>query len=298
MRISEWPRFCLFGLLVLLASCGGSNQAHKHTNALVNENSPYLLQHAHNPVNWYPWGAEALQKAKEEDKLIVISVGYAACHWCHVMEHESFEDSTVARIMNENFVAIKVDREERPDVDNIYMTACQLAAEGGCGWPLNAFALPNGQPVWAGTYFPKKEWLEVLKYFADLYQTDRDKLEEYGQLLAEGIQSVSRPKPLEESSELSPDALQTGASAILEQADLQFGGLKGAPKFPLPSVFRFLLRQHVLTGQDSLLRFATTTLDAMMSGGLYDHLGGGFARYSTDTQWEVPHFEKMLYDNA
>lgn len=298
MRISEWPRFSLFGLLVLLASCGDPNQAHKHTNALVHESSPYLLQHAHNPVNWYPWGAEALQKAKEEDKLIVISVGYAACHWCHVMEHESFEDSTVARIMNENFVAIKVDREERPDVDNIYMTACQLAAEGGCGWPLNAFALPNGQPVWAGTYFPKKEWLEVLKYFADLYQTDRDKLEEYGQLLAEGIQSVSRPKPLEESSELSPDALQTATSAILEQADLQFGGLKGAPKFPLPAVFRFLLRQHALTGQDSLLRFATTTLDAMMSGGLYDHLGGGFARYSTDTRWEVPHFEKMLYDNA
>ena len=178
------PVLSTLALLVSLSGCGSQAQQHEYTNALVNETSPYLLQHAHNPVNWYPWGEEALEKARKEDKLLVISVGYAACHWCHVMEHESFEDSTVARIMNENFVAIKVDREERPDVDNIYMTACQLASEGSCGWPLNAFALPNGQPVWAGTYFPKQEWLEVLEYFADLYQNDRPKLEEYGQLLA------------------------------------------------------------------------------------------------------------------
>jgi uncharacterized protein YyaL (SSP411 family) len=298
MSISDRILPGLFGLLLLLVSCNGSTPTHEHTNALVNESSPYLLQHAHNPVNWHPWGAEALQKAKQEDKLIIISVGYSACHWCHVMEHESFEDSTVARIMNDNFVAIKVDREERPDVDNIYMTACQLAAEGGCGWPLNAFALPNGQPVWAGTYFPKKAWLEVLNYFAELYQTDRAKLEEYGQLLAEGIQSVSRPKPLEENTALSKESLAASASAILKQGDFQLGGLKGAPKFPLPSVFRFLLRQHALSDQDSLLDLVTTTLDAMISGGLYDHLGGGFARYSTDAKWEVPHFEKMLYDNA
>ncbi len=294
----RWGALWLFGLSALLFSCGGGTSGHQNTNALIGETSPYLLQHAHNPVNWYPWGEEALQKAKEEDKLLIISVGYAACHWCHVMEHESFEDSTVARIMNDNFVAIKVDREERPDIDNIYMTACQLASEGGCGWPLNAFALPDGQPVWAGTYFPKHKWLEVLEYFADLYQTDRAKLEEYGQLLAEGIQSVSQPQPLAEAQPLSETLLTASTSAVLRQGDWQQGGMKGAPKFPLPSVFRFLLRQHALTGQDSLLDFATTTLDAMISGGLYDHLGGGFARYSTDAQWRVPHFEKMLYDNA
>jgi len=288
----------LTALLMFFSSCSEKTSTHKYTNALIKETSPYLLQHAHNPVNWHPWGEEALQNAKKEDKLIVISVGYAACHWCHVMEHESFEDSTVARIMNDNFVAIKVDREERPDIDNIYMTACQLAADGGCGWPLNAFALPNGQPVWAGTYFPRKEWLEILKYFADLYQNDRGKLEEYGQLLSEGIQSVSRPKPLDEESVLSKQTLQNSASAILAQGDLQLGGMKGAPKFPLPSVFRFLLRQHALTDQDSLMGFVTTTLDAMMTGGLYDYIGGGFARYSTDEKWRVPHFEKMLYDNA
>lgn len=295
---SKWNLLGLFCLSALLSNCGGAAGGHPNTNALINESSPYLLQHAHNPVNWHPWGEEALKKAKEEDKLLVISVGYAACHWCHVMEHESFEDSTVARIMNDNFVAIKVDREERPDIDNIYMTACQLASEGGCGWPLNAFALPNGQPVWAGTYFPKKKWLEVLEYFAGLYETDRAKLEEYGQLLAEGIQSVSQPQPLGEEQALSEALLSASASAILAQGDWQQGGLKGAPKFPLPSVFRFLLRQHALSGRDSLLRLATTTLDAMMRGGLYDHLGGGFARYATDAQWRVPHFEKMLYDNA
>ena len=292
------PVLSTLALLVSLLGCGSRAQQHEYTNALVNETSPYLLQHAHNPVNWYPWGEEALEKARKEDKLLVISVGYAACHWCHVMEHESFEDSTVARIMNENFVAIKVDREERPDVDNIYMTACQLASEGSCGWPLNAFALPNGQPVWAGTYFPKQEWLEVLEYFADLYQNDRPKLEEYGQLLAQGIQSVGQPKPLEEQTQLSKSSLQTGASKVLAQGDWNLGGMKGAPKFPLPSIYQFLLRQYALTGQDSLLNFTTSTLDAMMNGGLYDQLGGGFARYSTDARWDVPHFEKMLYDNA
>ncbi|HKK79069.1 MAG TPA: thioredoxin domain-containing protein, partial [Phaeodactylibacter sp.] len=167
----RYPFLLLLSLLFFLLGCksNDSQTSYDYTNALINESSPYLLQHAHNPVNWYPWGEEALEKAKKEDKLLLISVGYAACHWCHVMEHESFEDTTVARIMNENFVAIKVDREERPDVDNIYMTACQLAGEGSCGWPLNAFALPNGQPVWAGTYFPKAQWIEILKYFAELY---------------------------------------------------------------------------------------------------------------------------------
>src|SRR5262245_15546458 len=149
---------------------------HKHTNHLIHETSPYLLQHAHNPVDWYPWGDEALQKAKDENKLLLISIGYSSCHWCHVMEHESFEDTAVANVMNKNFVCIKVDREERPDIDDVYMTACQLASGGGCGWPLNSFALPDGRPVWAGTYFPKNKWLEVLEYFRKQYAEDPAKL--------------------------------------------------------------------------------------------------------------------------
>jgi uncharacterized protein YyaL (SSP411 family) len=275
-----------------------SQATYQYTNALIDESSPYLLQHAHNPVNWHPWGEAALEKAKKEDKLLLISVGYAACHWCHVMEHESFEDTTVARIMNENFVAIKVDREERPDVDNIYMTACQLAGEGSCGWPLNAFALPNGQPVWAGTYFPKEQWLEILNYFADLYQKDRAKLEEYGTLLADGIQSMEAPAPPPSGLELSTELVPQTAAQIHRQADRRLGGMKGAPKFPLPSIYQFLLQEAYLVGDTVSLEVVEESLDAMAAGGIYDHLGGGFARYSTDTRWLVPHFEKMLYDNA
>ena len=296
----RYPFLLLLSLLFFLLGCksNDSQTSYDYTNALINESSPYLLQHAHNPVNWYPWGEEALEKAKKEDKLLLISVGYAACHWCHVMEHESFEDTTVARIMNENFVAIKVDREERPDVDNIYMTACQLAGEGSCGWPLNAFALPNGQPVWAGTYFPKAQWIEILKYFAELYQKDRAKLEEYGQLLAEGIQTVEAPTPPQADLALPPELLPKAAAQIHAQADRRLGGMQGAPKFPLPSIYQFLLQEAYLADDSTSLAIVREALDAMAAGGIYDHLGGGFARYSTDTRWLVPHFEKMLYDNA
>jgi uncharacterized protein YyaL (SSP411 family) len=290
--------FLLPLLFILSCKSGDTPQQHQHTNALINESSPYLLQHAHNPVNWQPWGEAALQKAQKEDKLILVSVGYAACHWCHVMEHESFEDTTVARIMNEHFVSIKVDREERPDVDNIYMTACQLAGEGSCGWPLNAFALPNGQPVWAGTYFPKDQWVEILNYFADLYQNDRAKLEEYGALLADGIRTMEAPTPPSTDVKLDPELLEQVAEQIHEQADRRLGGMKGAPKFPLPSIYQFLLQESFLNEDETSLQIVEETLDAMASGGIYDHIGGGFARYSTDAKWLVPHFEKMLYDNA
>jgi uncharacterized protein len=288
----------LLPMLITLSCQPGGSPQHAYTNALADEASPYLQQHAHNPVNWHPWGKEALQKAQKEDKLLLISIGYAACHWCHVMEHESFEDTTVARIMNENFVAVKVDREERPDVDNIYMTACQLAGEGSCGWPLNAFALPNGQPVWAGTYFPKKQWLEILRYFDELYEDEREKLEEYGALLADGIKAMEAPAPPDHAVERSETILNANISAIHQQADRRRGGMKGAPKFPLPVVQELLLQSFYHNSDSTSLDIVATTLNAMANGGIYDHLGGGFARYSTDADWHVPHFEKMLYDNA
>ena len=270
---------------------------HEHTNHLIHENSPYLLQHAHNPVDWYPWGEEALTKAKEEDKMLLVSIGYAACHWCHVMEHESFEDSTVAALMNENFVCIKVDREERPDIDDVYMTACQLASGRGCGWPLNSFALPDGRPVWAGTYFPKEQWMKVLDQFKTMWISDRQKLDDYATQLTAGIQQqdqivLGQPQPIKRE-----DA-EVMAAAMMKQVDKKKGGRKGAPKFPMPNNYMYLLNYHVMTGDNEALDMVMTTLDAMANGGIYDQLGGGFARYSTDENWLVPHFEKMLYDNA
>lgn len=268
-----------------------------HTNHLIHENSPYLLQHAHNPVNWYPWGEEALRKAKKEQKIILVSIGYAACHWCHVMEHESFEDSAVAKVMNDHFVCIKVDREERPDIDDVYMTACQLASGRGCGWPLNAFALPDGRPVWAGTYFPKDQWLKVLDQFKNMWVDDKEKLEKFAEQITAGIQQqdeivVGEPQSLNER-----EAAQM-ANAMLRQVDMQKGGRKGAPKFPMPSNYEYLLSYHKMSGDADALAAVKVTLDQMAYGGIYDQLGGGFARYSTDSIWLAPHFEKMLYDNA
>ena len=270
-----------------------------HTNALVNESSPYLLQHAHNPVNWFPWKEETLEKAKQEDKMMIISIGYSACHWCHVMEHESFEDTTVSRIMNEHFINVKVDREERPDVDAIYMDACQLSTGKGCGWPLNAFVLPDGRPVWAGTYFPKKNWIEVLEYFVGLYKKDRQKLEEYAAELTKGIQSTDKvAKPVQFKNEFKEEILDQMTKQFLAQTDFKWGGRQGVPKFPSPSHYEFLLTQYFHTKDERALKAVVTTLDKMAQGGIYDHLGGGFARYSTDNEWKVPHFEKMLYDNS
>ena len=297
-------RYMLLLLILFLLSCKSPNSSaqqsseHKYTNHLVNQSSPYLLQHAHNPVDWYPWGEEALKKAEEEDKMILISVGYAACHWCHVMEEESFEDTRVARIMNEHFVSIKVDREERPDIDDIYMTACQMATGKSCGWPLNAFALPNGQPVWAGTYFPKKNWMEILEYFIDLKKNEPQKLEEYASQLTEGIQENERIEFTPGDKSFTREELDQIADTFLSNIAFKKGGRNGSPKFPMPNNYEFLLNYYHLSGNEKALKAVNVTLENIAMGGIYDHLGGGFARYSVDADWKVPHFEKMLYDNA
>jgi len=270
---------------------------HQFTNELINETSPYLLQHAHNPVNWYPWGQEALDKAQKENKLIIISVGYAACHWCHVMEHESFEDVEVANFMNENFVAIKVDREERPDIDQIYMDAVQLITGSG-GWPLNCIALPDGRPIYGGTYFPKNQWLDVLTKISDFVKTNPDKTEKQAQQLTNGIQA----NELNLLSTEKKDVSMTDLDLIFENwktsIDTINGGYKGAPKFPLPVGYQFLLHYNFLNPNLEALEAVTLTLDKMANGGIYDQIGGGFSRYATDELWNIPHFEKMLYDNS
>ncbi|MCW3104751.1 MAG: thioredoxin [Bacteroidetes bacterium] len=270
---------------------------HKHTNDLIHESSPYLLQHAHNPVNWHAWNDEALEKAKREDKLILVSVGYSACHWCHVMEHESFEDETVAAIMNDHFVCIKVDREERPDIDQVYMLAVQLMTGHG-GWPLNCFALPDGRPIYGGTYFPKKQWINVLLNLTDLYNTDKDKALEYAERLTEGVKLAELVK-VKEPEELSAEILGRCYENWRSRFDRVEGGPDKAPKFPLPNNYEFLLRYaQGAENKDEVMEHVNLTLKKMAYGGIYDQAGGGFARYSVDHYWKVPHFEKMLYDNA
>lgn len=265
---------------------------HKYTNSLAKETSPYLLQHAHNPVNWVAWNNESLQRAKDEDKLILISVGYSACHWCHVMEHESFEDEIVAQIMNDHFVCIKVDREERPDIDQVYMMAVQLMTGHG-GWPLNCFALPDGRPIYGGTYFPKQQWINVLLNLTDLYKHERDKALDYAAQLTEGVKLAELVKvnPLED--EFQSHTLETSYQNWKLRFDEVDGGPNKAPKFPLPNNYQFLLRYH-----NDAQKHVNLTLQKMAYGGIYDQIGGGFSRYSVDHYWKVPHFEKMLYDNA
>jgi len=274
-----------------------STENHKFTNDLIDETSPYLLQHAHNPVNWNPWGEEALAEAEKENKLLIVSVGYAACHWCHVMEHESFEDSTVAAIMNEHFVPIKVDREERPDVDDVYMTACNLISGRG-GWPLNAIALPDGRPIWAGTYFPKEQWMNVLNQFVKLKEEDYAKLVDSAEKLTQGIQSTDEIVKASTEESFDESQLAVFNRNLYNVTDYQLGGRLGAPKFPMPSIYEYMLEQYRISKDNELLRTVDVTLKAMANGGIYDQLGGGFARYSVDAQWLVPHFEKMLYDNG
>jgi uncharacterized protein YyaL (SSP411 family) len=270
---------------------------HPHTNALINETSPYLLQHAHNPVNWYPWGEEALQKAEEEGKLIIVSIGYSSCHWCHVMEHESFEDSVVAQLMNEHFISIKVDREERPDIDHIYMTAVQLLNQQG-GWPLNCIALPDGRPIWGGTYFPKEQWMDVLQQVSAYYRDNPEKTLEYAAQLAEGIKQNSIYEVDVDPVSLDQDALHSVIQNWSRQFDQENGGNQGAPKFPMPVNLEALLHYGVQYKDQSILDHVDLTLTKMARGGIYDQVGGGFSRYSVDPIWKVPHFEKMLYDNA
>ncbi|SMO49775.1 thioredoxin domain-containing protein [Solitalea koreensis] len=270
---------------------------HKHINALANESSPYLLQHAHNPVNWYPWGEEALTKAKAENKLILVSIGYSACHWCHVMERESFESEEVAKLMNELFVCIKVDREERPDIDQIYMNAVQLMTGSG-GWPLNCFALPDQRPIYGGTYFRKSDWMNLLVNLADYYKNKPDEAEEYAKRLHEGIRQSDLTVLNTQPASYTKEDLKAIVAPWQRLWDFNEGGHNRAPKFPLPNNFLFLMRYAHHMKDDAAMVITRLTLDKMAFGGIYDQLGGGFARYSVDANWLVPHFEKMLYDNS
>ncbi|WP_245224763.1 thioredoxin domain-containing protein [Pseudozobellia sp. WGM2] len=270
---------------------------HKFTNALVDETSPYLLQHAHNPVNWRPWSQNALDDAKKEDKLVLVSIGYSSCHWCHVMEEETFEDEEVAKVMNENFINIKVDREERPDVDQIYMTALQLISGNG-GWPLNVITLPNGKPLYGGTYHTKEQWTQVLTKINELYRNDPDKAAEYADMVAGGIAETNLIQPSSDFSLLSKEALNHSVEKWRANWDLEKGGDTGSQKFMIPSNLSFLLDYAALSEDEQAKAHVENSLDQMALGGINDHIGGGFYRYSVDSEWKVPHFEKMLYDNA
>lgn len=270
----------------------------KFVNDLINETSPYLLQHAHNPVKWMPWGKKAFELAKKENKPLLISIGYSACHWCHVMERESFEDETVAQLMNNGFINIKIDREERPDIDTLYMNAVQLMTGHG-GWPLNCFALADGRPIYGGTYFTKQQWIHVLQNLSRLYTNDKEKVEQYATDLINGINQAEliNTKKQNETA-LHKSVLKKCVLNWTKQFDTEYGGPAKAPKFPMPNNYVFLLKYAYLYKDENLLKHIDLTLTKIASGGIYDQLGGGFARYSTDMFWKIPHFEKMLYDNA
>jgi uncharacterized protein len=289
----------------------GDTTLFKHSNKLINSSSPYLQQHAHNPVNWVPWGEEAFEKAKKEDKLVFISVGYSACHWCHVMEHDTFENEEAADYINKHFVSIKVDREERPDVDAVYMNAVQLMTGRG-GWPLNCVALPDGRPVFGGTYFPRELFIERLESILLLKETNIQKLEQYAYQLSEGVASSDLLiAPIEglakdasgfiwSRNEQNKYGAQIDAKVDhwRKSWDREKGLSKGAPKFTIPTNLDFLLHYGTVRNNKDALAQVKLTLDNMARGGIYDQAGGGFARYSTDADWKIPHFEKMLYDNA
>ncbi len=269
----------------------------QESNSLIHASSPYLLQHAYNPVKWYEWGEIALQKAKVENKLLIISVGYSACHWCHVMEHESFESQEVADVMNKHFVCIKVDREERPDLDQIYMLAVQLM-NGNGGWPLNAICLPDQRPIYGGTYFRKADWINILSNLAKLWANEPEKATKYAERLTEGLKQAELIEPDHSEVVFSEEQLTEIVTPWKRSFDLLQGGYNRSPKFPLPNNWLFLLRYSYLKTDEATMLAVTNTLEAIAMGGIYDHVGGGFARYSVDEKWHVPHFEKMLYDNA
>lgn len=280
-------------LLLLHCSCRDIRQ-----HRLAHASSPYLQQHATNPVDWYEWSEEALAVAKKENKPLLISIGYSSCHWCHMMEKESFMDTAVARFMNENFVCIVVDREERPDIDMMYSNACQLIT-GSSGWPLNAFALPDGKPFFAGTYYSKQSWLNVLKQISSAYKTQKRKVDLQAQSLSNGVAnlelSVLSDTPSNVADKIS---YRRFFEDLYQKMDLSDGGLKGTPKFPIPGAIEFLLQYYSLAGDTRALDAANTSLTKMAFGGIYDQIGGGFARYAIDSEWQIPHFEKMLNDNA
>ena len=306
MSLAKLSGIMVISGTMLVPGCDGRNDMdgktdqdtmHAHTNRLIHESSPYLLQHAHNPVDWYPWSDEAFAKAKTENKLVLVSIGYSSCHWCHVMERESFENDSIARIMNERFVCIKVDREERPDVDQVYMTAVQLMTGRG-GWPLNCFTLPDGRPVYGGTYFAPQQWTQLLSDLGETWKTDPKKVTGYAERLHEGV----RANDLIQLNEAPPDFTRKQVARLVQVMDSTFdrtdGGTDRAPKFPMPNNWQFLLKYGTLAKDADVTAHVHLTLHKMALGGIYDQAGGGFARYSVDGLWKVPHFEKMLYDNA
>ena len=282
----------IFITVFILISC--DDNMNKGNN-LKNETSPYLLQHVENPVNWNPWDKKYLDKAKKENKLVIISIGYASCHWCHVMERESFQDSTVAKLMNDKFISIKVDREERPDIDQVYMNAIQLITGSG-GWPLNVITLPDGRPIWGGTYFSKGQWISALKQISEIYETEPEKFISYANRVQEGINTLNDVVMQTDSFENID--INKYSKLLLKNIDEEFGGFNGAPKFMMPNNLNFLLRYSVQEKQEKSKDKILSTLDKMAYGGIFDHVEGGFSRYSVDERWHIPHFEKMLYDNG
>ncbi|WP_339656571.1 thioredoxin domain-containing protein [Flavobacterium frigidarium] len=288
-------------LFFIFSSCKKANnddkQEFKHTNDLIHETSPYLLQHAHNPVNWKAWNPETLKRAKDENKLIIISVGYSACHWCHVMEEESFQNDSVAKLMNDHFISIKVDREERPDIDQIYMNAVQLMTGSG-GWPLNCIALPDGRPIFGGTYFTKDNWKKVLVELSTLYKNNPDKAKEYADKLIAGIKESELIHLNTEEADFSKAKEKKALKNWQKVMDFDNGGLLAETKFPMPESLHYLLRYSQQNEEKTIQKYVDKTLLNMANGGIYDALGGGFCRYAVDQKWHIPHFEKMLYDNA
>lgn len=277
-----------------------TDSLHKHSNRLINEKSPYLLQHAHNPVDWYPWGDEAFEKAKLENKPIFLSIGYSTCHWCHVMEHESFEDEEVAALMNEAFISIKVDREERPDIDNIYMSVCQMLTGSG-GWPLTIVMTPDQKPFFAGTYFPKHQrgnrfgMMELVPKLVNAWENQRDEIYKSADDITNRL---STQLSIDTTQSISNKVLENAQSIFTDRFDPEFGGFGERPKFPSPHNLSFLLRDFQITNNKESLEMVSKTLTEMRKGGIFDHVGFGFHRYSTDKKWFLPHFEKMLYDQA
>ncbi|MDH3579424.1 MAG: thioredoxin domain-containing protein, partial [Hyphomicrobiales bacterium] len=293
-------RFCLalvaalFILPEAFAAAPGAGEARK-ANRLINEASPYLRQHAYNPVDWYPWGAEAFKKAKQENKPIFLSVGYSTCHWCHVMERESYSDADIARVINTNFVAIKVDRERRPDVDETYMLATQLISRSG-GWPNNVFMTPERKPFYGGTYFPPDAFKSLLVQVAGIWRDEQNTLEKDADNIANAINTIMTRRV--EAAEITPKVLKAATQAIVKNLDEFHGGFMETLKFPQEAVQMFLLRQAEKYDDKDALNAVTLTLDNLLNGGIQDHAGGGFHRYAVDPQWRVPHFEKMLYNQA
>jgi hypothetical protein len=288
--------FYFLSLLLIITACE-KKESKEMSNNLINETSPYLLQHAYNPVDWNPWDSKYLDLAKKENKLVIISVGYSACHWCHVMERESFEDTIASKLMNEKYISIKVDREERPDVDNVYMNAVQLMTGSG-GWPLNVVTLPDGRPIWGGTYFTKDQWINALEQISKLYNDDPERLISYADQLEEGVKSLDVINLNETTPDFNLNIMQDYLNTWSTKFDMEYGGSKGMPKFMMPNNLHFLLKYSYQTENKEIQKFVELSLEKMAFGGVYDQVGGGFSRYSVDDKWHIPHFEKMLYDNA